>query len=82
MKTAAPVADYTPPELEQKQAVVVSLYANEQIPVHAVLDEFPAPPSFEWCLVFAWRMAWAAFLVSLPFWIIAAVIGLVTGALR
>lgn len=69
-------------EPEQKQAVVVTLYANEQIPVHAVLEDFPAPPSFGWCLVFAWRMIWAFALVSLPFWMIALILGFVTGALR
>lgn len=82
MKTAAPVADYPTPEPEQKQAVVVSLYANEKIPVFARLDEFPAPPSFSWCLVFAWRMSWAFALVSLVFAIPTFILLLVAGVIR
>ena len=82
MKTAEPVADYTPPEPEQKEAVVVSLYANEKIPVFARLDAFPEPPSFWWCLVFAWRMSWAFALVGLVFAIPTFILLLVAGVIR
>ena len=68
-----------PVEPEQKNAVVVTLYANEKIPVYARLDEFPPPPPVWWCIVFLWRMTLAALAISLPVVILIVLLRIIGG---
>lgn len=79
MKVAKPEPVEPVPEQEQKQAVVVSLYANEQIPVYARLEEFPPPPPVWWCIVFVWRMILAALAISLPVVILIVLVRIIGG---
>lgn len=79
MKVAKPEPVEPVPEQEQKQAVVVSLYANEQIPVYARLEEFPPPPPVWWCIIFMWRMTLAALAISLPVVILIVLVRIIGG---
>ena len=82
MKTAEPVPPEYEEEQEQRQAVVVTLYANERIPVYAQLVEFPPPPSFSWCFMFVLRLYLSFVLISIVFSVPLFIILLLTGVIR
>ena len=69
------------PAPEQNQAVVVTLFDNDQTPVFARLEELPSP-SFSWCCSVAWKFSIAFVLVNLPFWIAAFFLLIAAGILR